>query len=89
MDLIVAASMTGRIQRGSDVLMIWYSKQFWGWRDDPLAPKASDGKGDEYDGNKGTRVIRLEVTGGLPSGSTPEKPDGDNYSEVPPEEQRK
>jgi len=23
----------------------------------------------------------------LPSGSTPEKPEGDNYSEVPPEEQ--
>jgi hypothetical protein len=33
-----------------------------------------------------TRIIR--VIGGLPRGSTPEKPQGDEYDEVPPEEVR-
>jgi hypothetical protein len=36
-----------------------------------------------------TEVIhRVEVIGGLPRGSTPEKPEGDDYSDVPPEEAR-
>lgn len=37
----------------------------------------------------GTREVvhRLEITGGLPRGSTPENPEGDDYSEVPPEEE--
>jgi hypothetical protein len=30
--------------------------------------------------------VHLIVTGGLPEGSTPDKPEGDNYSECPPEE---
>jgi hypothetical protein len=34
----------------------------------------------------GPRTIRVIVEGGLPQGSTPEKPEGDNYSDVPPEE---
>jgi hypothetical protein len=33
------------------------------------------------------RVV-VEVIGGLPVGSTPEKPEGDDYSDVPPEEPR-
>jgi hypothetical protein len=33
------------------------------------------------------RVV-VEVIGGLPRGSTPEKPEGDDYSDVPPEEAR-
>jgi hypothetical protein len=33
-------------------------------------------------------VHRVIVEGGLPRGSTPEKPEGDNYSDVPPEEPR-
>lgn len=32
------------------------------------------------------RVTRIEVVGGLPSGSTPDNPGGDNFTEVPPEE---
>jgi hypothetical protein len=36
----------------------------------------------------GTTTIRLHVTGGLPVGSTPEKPEGSEYSEIPPEESR-
>jgi hypothetical protein len=32
-----------------------------------------------------TRVV-VEIIGGLPVGSTPEKPEGTEYSEVPPEE---
>jgi hypothetical protein len=35
------------------------------------------------------KKIIVEIVGGLPVGSTPEKPEGDNYSEVPPEEERK
>jgi hypothetical protein len=31
-------------------------------------------------------VHRVEVIGGLPRGSTPEKPEGDDYSDVPPEQ---
>ena len=34
----------------------------------------------------GTTTIRLHVTGGLRVGSTPENPEGTEYSEVPPEE---
>jgi hypothetical protein len=34
------------------------------------------------------RKVIVEVIGGLPSGSTPEKPEGDNYSDVPDEEPR-
>jgi hypothetical protein len=48
--------------------------------------------GDDYVGPAGeprTVIHRVEVIGGLPSGSTPEKPEGDNYSDVPPEEERK
>jgi hypothetical protein len=33
------------------------------------------------------RVV-VEIIGGLPRGSTPEKPEGDDYSDVPPEEPR-
>jgi hypothetical protein len=31
---------------------------------------------------------RIIIEGGLPKGSTPEKPEGDEYDEVPPEESR-
>jgi hypothetical protein len=34
----------------------------------------------------GETTIRVHVTGGLPKGSTPENPEGTEYSEVPPEE---
>jgi hypothetical protein len=34
-----------------------------------------------------TRMV-VEVIGGLPIGSTPERPEGTEYSEVPPEEPR-
>jgi hypothetical protein len=30
--------------------------------------------------------LTIEIIGGLPRGSTPEKPEGDNYSDVPDEE---
>jgi hypothetical protein len=30
--------------------------------------------------------VHLTVSGGLPQGSRPDKPEGDNYNEVPPEE---
>ncbi|NEU95661.1 hypothetical protein [Bradyrhizobium uaiense] len=33
-------------------------------------------------------VHRVEVTGGLPIGSNPERPEGSEYSDVPPEEAR-
>jgi hypothetical protein len=53
--------------------------------------------GDEYNPGAGAAaaggarevVHRVVVEGGLPVGSTPEKPEGDNYSDVPPEEERK
>jgi hypothetical protein len=32
------------------------------------------------------RKVVVEIIGGLPPGSTPEKPEGDNYPDVPPEE---
>jgi hypothetical protein len=37
----------------------------------------------------GVTTIRVHVTGGLPVGSTPERPEGTEYSEVPPEETRR
>jgi hypothetical protein len=63
-------------------------------------PSGKGNKGDEYNpGSNGGGaaaaagvkevVHRVVVEGGLPSGSTPEKPEGDNYSDVPPEEERK
>jgi hypothetical protein len=36
----------------------------------------------------GVTTIRVHVTGGLPVGSTPERPEGTEYEEVPPEEPR-
>jgi hypothetical protein len=56
-----------------------------------------NGKGDEYNPNAGAGgagdgvrevIHRVEIIGGLPRGSTPEKPEGDDYSDVPPEEPR-
>jgi hypothetical protein len=35
-----------------------------------------------------TTTIRVHVTGGLPVGSTPERPEGTEYNDVPPEEPR-
>lgn len=88
MDTVVVASMAGRIRKGSDTMIIWYTKNKWGWRDHPEATKVP-GKGDEYNPAAGERKIVLEVIGGLPRGSTPEKPEGDDYSDVPPEEESK
>ena len=43
-----------------------------------------DGKDDGGAGARVTEVIhRVEVIGGLPRGSTPEKPEGDDYADVP------
>jgi hypothetical protein len=47
----------------------------------PAAPSSSDDSTQRMH-------IKVEVTGGLPEGSTPEKPEGDNYSDVPPEEEQ-
>ena len=33
-----------------------------------------------------TRKVVVEIIGGLPIGSTPERPEGMEYSDVPPEE---
>jgi hypothetical protein len=49
-----------------------------------IHPKAATVPSSDEPAQK-TRIT-VEVTGGLPQGSTPEKPEGDNYSEVPPEE---
>jgi hypothetical protein len=86
-DMVVGASMAARIRKGSDTMMIWYSKNRWGWRDHPESTKPPGN--DEYNGKGGDRTVRVVVEGGLPSGSTPEKPEGDNYSDVPPEEIRR
>lgn len=48
----------------------------------PRVVPSSPGSGEEG----GERIVRVEVTGGLPVGSTPERPEGTEYSEVPPEE---
>jgi hypothetical protein len=47
-----------------------------------IHPKAATAPSD---GSAPARVL-VEVSGGLPSGSRPDKPEGDNYSEVPEEE---
>lgn len=61
-------------------------------------PGSGKNNGDEYNPGAGVDVPggsskevvhRVIVEGGLPSGSTPEKPEGDNYSDVPPEEERR
>jgi hypothetical protein len=80
---VVAKSMLAQIKKGNTVLTIWYTKNMWGWRDQPEATKPPNS--DEYAKGR-PHELRLIVTGGLPPGSTPEKPEGDNYSEVPPEE---
>jgi hypothetical protein len=86
MDTIVAASMAGRIRKGSDTMIIWYTKNRWGWRDAPEPTPRVPARGDEYEKAGGERKVVVVVEGGLPSGSTPENPGGDNYPEVPPEE---
>jgi hypothetical protein len=82
-DAVVAKSMLAQIKKGNTVLTIWYTKNMWGWRDQPEATKPAPNS-DEY-AKTGSHTLRLIVTGGLPPGSTPEKPEGDNYSDVPPE----
>jgi hypothetical protein len=42
---------------------------------------------DQSTANKPDKII-VEVRGGLPIGSTPERPEGTEYDEVPPEEPR-
>ena len=79
---IIATKMMQRVQAGSDTMIIWSSKQLMGFRDDPDPPKI-DAKLDAAGADVKHEV---EIVGGLPKGSTPEKPEGDDYSEIPPEE---
>jgi hypothetical protein len=83
---LLAVNMSARIVKGSDTMMIWTSKNVMGWTDHPVSTKQAGN--DEY--NKGDpKVVRVEISGGLPKGSRPDKPEGDEYSEVPPEEDEK
>lgn len=82
-----------RIMAGSDGMIMFDIKNKLGWRSEPLDPRGPAGKGDEYTPNPDgsgptlTRIIRVE--GGLPKGSTPANPGGDDYDDVPPPEERK
>jgi hypothetical protein len=81
-DTVVSVSMFAQIRKLNTAMTIWYQKNNWGWRDHPEPTKRAGN--DDYAG--GPRTVRVIVEGGLPQGSTPEKPEGDNYSDVPPEE---
>lgn len=47
-------------------------------------PKAGSGSAPNPDDPP--RRVHVIISGGLPEGSTPDKPEGTNYSEVPPEQ---
>lgn len=57
------------------------------WRDRRTTTFGNNG--DDEGGAPRTIIHRVEIIGGLPSGSTPEKPEGDDYPDVPPEETAK
>lgn len=56
-----------------------------------IATTSQGNNGDDFGADGAPRAIvhRVEIIGGLPQGSTPEKPEGDNYPDVPPEESMK
>ena len=80
-DAVAAVSLVALMKKGNVAATVWFTKNRWGWRDHPESTKAGN---DDYAG--GPRTIRVIVEGGLPQGSTPEKPEGDNYSDVPEEQ---
>jgi hypothetical protein len=92
---ILSGTLMKNLARGLEGTSFFMSKNLMGFRSEPLDPRPVLGKGDEYvpnaDGSPGGPTItrRIIIEGGLPKGSTPEKPEGDDYDEVPPEEPRK
>jgi hypothetical protein len=86
MDTLVATSMMAQIRKGNATLIIWYTKNRWGWRDAPEPTPRVPARGDEYEKAGGVRTVTVVVEGGLPVGSSPTNPGGDEYPDVPPEE---
>jgi hypothetical protein len=84
MESIVGLSLAQQIKKGNMTAIIWWTKNRAGWRDDPdAAQRAREAKTDPA---RADVKHEVEIIGGLPAGSRPDKPEGDGYSEIPPEE---
>ena len=84
MESIVGLSHAQQIKKGNMTAIIWWQKNRAGWRDDPdAAQRAHEAKTDPA---RADMKHEVEIVGGLPAGSRPDKPEGDDYSEIPPEE---
>lgn len=79
---IVSASLVNQAKKGNMTAIIWWEKTRRGRRE-PEYEKANDRKIDPAGADVKHEV---EIIGGLPTGSRPDKPEGDDYSDIPPEE---
>ena len=81
MKAIASAAFVKGLKSGNLGHFAMFAKNKMGWSDNPAADKTN-----KPDPSGGTIKHEVEIIGGLPSGSSPDKPEGDDYSEIPPEE---
>ncbi|MCX7314448.1 MAG: helix-turn-helix domain-containing protein [Alphaproteobacteria bacterium] len=81
-----ASKVVEHWRNGDKTMLCFFMKTRARWREtDQRDYRNLPGHGDDRSEASATRLV-LQIIGGLPQGSTPENPGGDNYSEVPPEE---
>jgi hypothetical protein len=74
MDIAAMKSMAMQIKKGNVTMLIWYSKNRWGWRDsyDAMLRGAAGGVGQGPDGQRG---MVITIRGGLPDPPEVANPD--------------
>jgi hypothetical protein len=65
MDIAAMKSITAQIKKGNVTMLIWYSKNRWGWRDSYDATLRG-GAGGVEEASNGQRGMVITIRGGLP-----------------------
>jgi hypothetical protein len=76
MDIEAMRSMAAQIIKGNATMLIWYTKNRWGWRDDPADHGSGRGGGN-------SEGMIITIRGGLPDPPEFTDPGSPNASEPP------